>query len=337
MIKVLKIKFSKTYSIFSIIALSSFLFFGGSQTYLENAEAIAYFPPPLKQIRDGATPSNVTCTEGLELVLKQSTGYPACIKPSSVAKLIERGWAIHILPDYVKENNNSEIFPLGQYEIEESNVTYFGNTQGFLSKPTAQGEFPAVVMIHEWWGLNDNIKEMAKKLASQGYIVLAVDLYNNQVGTTSEEARKLVTSFDSIEGIENMNSAITYLKTEHSVQNIGSIGWCFGGGQSLNLAINNSDLDATVMYYGQVSSDSESLSKISWPILGIFAEKDQGIPADSVKQFESQLDELGIANEIIIYPGVDHAFANPSGERYAPEESKDAWEKTLDFFNKNLK
>ena len=180
-------------------------------------------------------------------------------------------------------------------------------------------------------------KEMAEKLASHGYIVLAVDLYNNQVGTTSEEARKLVTSYDGQEGIKNMGAAVSYLKTTESAEMVGSIGWCFGGGQSLSLALNNEDLDATVMYYGQVTSEPEKLSQMSTPILGIFAEEDKGIPVDSVQEFDLQLDNLGIENEIIIYPGVDHAFANPSGDRYAPEESKDAWNKTLEFFNINLK
>ncbi len=320
-----------------MISLVPLLMFGETENYFQGAEAIAYFPPPLKQIKDGVNPSQVTCTEGLELVLKQSNGQPSCLKPSSVAKLIERGWAIHILPDYIVGNNNSEIFSLGKYNIQTNDVSYFGESKGFLARPTIPGEFPAIVMIHEWWGLNDNIKKMAEKLASHGYIVLAVDLYNNKVGTTSEEARQLVTAFDIEVGVENMNSAISYLKTEYSTENIGSIGWCFGGGQSLNLAMNNSDLDATVMYYGQVSLDPEKLSNISWPILGIFAEKDQGITLESVKKFETQLNNLNITNQIISYPGVDHAFANPSGDRYSPEESKDAWQKTVKFFNENLK
>lgn len=302
----------------------------------QEGDAIVFSPPPLKQIKDGVSPINVTCTEGLELVLKQSTGQPACLKPSSIPKLIERGWAIHILPDYTKENNNSEIFEVGNYEIESMQVSYFGEVNGFLAKPVESGKYPAVVMIHEWWGLNDNIKEMAQKLASQGYIVLAVDLYNNKVGATSEEARQLMSSFDGNEGIENMNSAIRFLKSEYSADKIGSIGWCFGGGQSLNLAV-NSELDATVMYYGQVISDSEKLANISWPILGIFAEEDQGIPPEAVRGFESSLEKLGIENEIIIYPGVNHAFANPSGDRYSPEEAKDAWGKTLEFLDNNLK
>ena len=302
----------------------------------QDANAIAFSTPPLKQIKDGITPANVTCTEGLELVLKQSNGKPACIKPTSVWKLMERGWAIHVLPNYTTENNNSEIFTLGDHDVESIQVSYFGETQGFLAKPKTSGNFPAVVMIHEWWGLNDNIKKMAEKLASHGYIVLAVDLYNNHVGTTAEEARQLMTSFDSVEGINNMNAAVSYLQTNYSSQKIGSIGWCFGGGQSLNLAVNTS-LDATVMYYGQPITDEEKLSHITWPLLGIFAEEDQGIPPETVKNFESKLNEVGVTNEIFIYPGVNHAFANPSGDRYAPEAAKDAWTKTVNFFDENLK
>jgi len=300
------------------------------------AFGIAYFPPPLKQISDGVDPANVTCTEGLEIVLKKSNGNPACLKPSSVAKLIERGWAIHILPDYEDENNNSEIFEIGNYNVETQVVNYFDDTQGFLVKPVGEGQFPGIVMIHEWWGLNDNIKEMAEKLSSHGYVVLAVDLYNGEVATTSDQARQLITSFDTDAGIQNMNFAASYIQENHNVEKLGSIGWCFGGGQSLNLALNNQDMDATVIYYGSLVTDQVPLSSISWPVLGIFAELDQGIPVESVNDFESSLDNLNIPNEIHIYSGVDHAFANPSGERYAPDESKDAWQKTLEFLESNL-
>lgn len=308
----------------------------GFSTITNTAFSIAYFPPPLKQINDGVEPENVTCTEGLELVLKKSNGNPACLKPSSVAKLIERGWAIHILPDYQDYNNNSEIFALGNYNVETQQVNYFDGTEGFLAKPVDDGEFPGIVMIHEWWGLNDNIKEMAEKLASHGYVVLAVDLYNGEVASTSDEARQLITSFDTDAGIENMNMAASYIQENHNVEKLGSIGWCFGGGQSLNLALNNQDMDATVIYYGSLVTEQESLSSISWPVLGIFAGLDQGIPVESVLNFESSLNELNVQNEIYIYEEVDHAFANPSGERYAPEESKDAWEVTLKFLETNL-
>jgi len=241
------------------------------------------------------------------------------------------------LPDYENEINNSEIFATGNYNVETQVINYFDDIQGFLAKPVDEGQFPGVVMIHEWWGLNDNIKEMAEKLASHGYVVLAVDLYNGEVAITSDQARQLITSFDTNVGIENMNFAASYIQENHNVQKLGSIGWCFGGGQSLNLALNNQNMDATIIYYGSLITEQESLSNISWPVLGIFAEFDQGIPVESVNDFETSLDDLNIPNEIHIYPGVDHAFANPSGERYAPDESKDAWQKTIEFLELNLK
>lgn len=298
---------------------------------------IAYFPPPLKQISQGTEPSDITCMEGKSLVLKQSNGFPACVNPSSIEKLIIRGWAIHILPDYTNENNNSEIFTLGEYSITSETVTYFEDVSGYLAKPTMAGDYPGVVMIHEWWGLNNNIKEMADKLASHGYVVLAVDLYGGEVATTSDQARQLITSYDSEHGKQNMNSAVSLLSNNYSVDKIGSVGWCFGGGQSLNLALNNSDMDATVIYYGSLVTDTETLSSIQWPVLGIFAELDKGIPVETVTEFESALNKLNIDNQIRIYDGVDHAFANPSGERFAPDESKDAWAQTLSFLESSLK
>lgn len=293
--------------------------------------------PPLKQIIAGIKPTSVVCSENLELVLKQSNGQPACVKPTSIEKLIQRGWAIHVLPDYSNENTNSEIFVEGSYDVEATFVNYFDNTEGYLAKPTTSGQFPGIVMIHEWWGLNENIKMMAEKLASHGYVVLAVDLYNGNVAATSEEALQLIGSFDREMGIANMNSAVSYLLENNNSVKLGSIGWCFGGGQSLNLALNNDDIDATVIYYGQLVTDKDRLSTIRWPVLGIFAELDQGITVENVKKFETLLNELEIKNEVHIYSGVDHAFANPSGDRYAPEESKDAWQKTLEFLNANLK
>jgi carboxymethylenebutenolidase len=299
--------------------------------------SIAYFPPPLKQISNGVSPFNITCTEGKALVLKQSNGLPACLNPPSVEKLILRGWAVHILPDYNDENNNSEIFALGEFMTESETVTYFDDTKGYLAKPVIDGDYPGIVMIHEWWGLNDNIKEMADKLASYGYVVLAVDLYDGKVAITSDQARQLITTYDSERGIQNMNSATHFLTENYSLKNIGSIGWCFGGGQSLNLALNNKDMDATVIYYGSLVTDTETLSSINWPVLGIFAGLDKGITVDSVNAFKSSLDDIGIQNNIVIYPGVDHAFANPSGDRYAPDESKDAWNRTVKFLESTLK
>jgi len=134
-----------------------------------------------------------------------------------------------------------------------------------------------------------------------------------------------------------MSTAVTYLEENYFPPSIGSIGWCFGGGQSLHLALTNPDMDATVIYYGQLVTDTEELSKINWPILGIFAGLDTGITPETVNEFETSLNEIGVENNITIYPDVNHAFANPSGDRYAPDEAMDAWNKTLEFFEKNLR
>lgn len=319
--------------LFQFLLVTTILF---APVYGQPIDSIAYFPPPLKQIDQGTEPANVTCTEGKELVLKKSNGLPACVFPSSVEKLISRGWAIHVLPDYSNENNNSKIFDVGQYSVTTETVNYFKNTNGYLAKPASSGNFPGIVMIHEWWGLNENIKEMAEKLSSHGYVVLAVDLYDGDVAKTSEQARNLIQSFDQQRGIENMNAAVSYLQESHNITKFGSIGWCFGGGQSLNLALNNDEMNATVIYYGSVSVGDDQLQSIDWPVLGIFAELDNGIPVKNVREFEKSLNSMGIENEIHIYPDVDHAFANPSGDRYAPNAAEDAWNKTLIFLKNNL-
>lgn len=114
--------------------------------------SIVYFPPPLIQITRGVDPSNVTCTEWKSLVLKQSNGLPACVNPTSVEKLIARGWVIHVLPDYVDDDNTSKIFTLGNYLTTSEMVVYFDNTSGYLAKPVGDGNYPGIVMIHEWWG-----------------------------------------------------------------------------------------------------------------------------------------------------------------------------------------
>jgi carboxymethylenebutenolidase len=140
------------------------------------------------------------------------------------------------------------------------------------------------------------------------------------------------------EAVANMQGTVNYLGSLENVNSsrIASLGWCFGGGQSLQLALNSEEhpLAATVIYYGNLVNDTESLSKIKWPVLGIFGDQDQSIPVDSVMQFEQALNEIGITNEIYIYPGVGHAFANPSGDNYAPKETADAWKKTLVFLEK---
>lgn len=336
-------KFVVTNVMISLFLVSLFLpvnaitIFNVQQNTDEHIHFMAFETSPLEQFSNNVTLESIKCSEGLEIIMKKSNGTPACVKPTTYAVLIERGWGIHVLPNYTVEGNNSEIFSTGLYKIKTNSVNYFQKSTGYLAQPDAAGSFPGVIMIHELWGVNENIKDMAEKLASHGYVVLAVDLYDGQVALTLDEARELRASFEQQYWNDNMNAAVVYLEENFTPQMIGSIGWCFGGGQSLNLALNNDGIDATVIYYGQLVTDKETLSKINWPVLGIFAALDQGITPEQVNEFESSLDELEIKNEIHIYPNVNHAFANPSGDRYAPDAAKDAWEKTLTFFEANLK
>ncbi|MBS3136388.1 dienelactone hydrolase family protein [Candidatus Woesearchaeota archaeon] len=233
--------------------------------------------------------------------------------------------------------NNAGIF--GQ-ELDSyvTSYTVDGESLGFLALPEEQGTYPGIVMVHEWWGLNENIKEMAKILAKEGYIVFAIDLYDGEVANDSTQARELATKVrnNPDKAVQEMKMAAKYLREVQNAEKIASLGWCFGGQQSLQLSLND-DLDATVIYYGSLVDDKEKLSNIEWPVLGIFGEEDTGIPVSSVRSFESALNELNIQNEIYIYPGVGHAFANPSGTSYAEKETRDAWEKTVRFLNENLK
>ena len=233
--------------------------------------------------------------------------------------------------------------------IQNETVSYYENASGYLVYPVSNSpndptmsteKLPAVIMIHENRGLNDNIKDTADILAKQGYVVLAVDLFQGQVTADPNRARELTSGVRNNPGtaIENMKSAVSYLGSLQNVNasRIASIGWCFGGGQSLQLALNSEDhpLAATIIYYGQVANETGELSKIKWPVLGIFGDQDQSISVDSVRAFEQALKETGVTNEIYIYPGVGHAFANPSNDNYAPQETADAWKKTLAFLNK---
>jgi len=245
-------------------------------------------------------------------------------------------------------NKNSAV------KLENKTVTYFENSTGYLVYPTSasyiatennntssNNKFPAIVMIHEWWGLNDNIKNMANLLAKEGYVVLAVDLFN-EVAANQEQASELTQAIrdNPTTAIANLKSAVQYLKSLPNVNpdKIASLGWCFGGQQSLQLALNSEEhpLSATIIYYGRLATDPEILSEIKWPVLGIFGDQDKSISVDSVKQFEDALNKNVIPNEIYIYEGVGHAFANPSGDNYAPQETQDAWEKTISFLKKYL-
>jgi carboxymethylenebutenolidase len=212
--------------------------------------------------------------------------------------------------------------------------------QGLLYTPSGTGPFPALIVIHEWWGLNDWVKEQASKLADQGYLALAVDLYRGKVATTPDLAHEIMRGMPEDRAKRDLHAAVEFLKTQPNVKKdrIGAIGWCMGGGYSLAVALQEPDLGADVINYGHLATDTEALRKINAPILGLFGGQDRGITPDDVHKFEQQMRQLGKKVEIKIYDDAGHAFENPNNkEGYRAADAADAWKRTLDFLALALK
>lgn len=212
--------------------------------------------------------------------------------------------------------------------------------KGILYTPEGKGPFPGVIVIHEWWGLNDWVKEQASKLAGEGYAALAIDLYRGKVATTPEEAHEIMRGVPEDRAKRDLGAAFKYLQSRKDVKKnkIGAIGWCMGGGYSLDLALMEPELAADVINYGHLATDADELKKINAPILGLFGAQDRGIPPADVKQFAETLDKMGKKIEIKIYPDAGHAFQNPNNkEGYRAEDAADAWNKITAFFAARLK
>jgi carboxymethylenebutenolidase len=211
-----------------------------------------------------------------------------------------------------------------------------GTSKAYLAKPKGEPK-GAVLVIHEWWGLNDHIKHTADLLAAEGYLALAIDLYKGVVAKTAEEAGKAMGALDEANGDSVEEAAVEWLKKESGGKKVATIGWCMGGGQSLNASLHDpKDVAATVIYYGMPVTDVAKLKTLKGPVLGIWANKDGWITPDKVAAFAAALKEAGIAYTGYAYDA-DHAFANPTGGKHNPEAAKDAWGKTLAFLGENLK
>ena len=211
-----------------------------------------------------------------------------------------------------------------------------GEAQGVVAMP-AKLPAPAVVLIHEWWGLNDQIKAVAAELANLGYIAYAIDLYGGKVAKTAEEARALTQGLDANAATAQLAGAIAHLKGDaNSTGKVATMGWCFGGGWSLNASI-ATPVDATVIYYGRVNRGADDLKALSGPVLGHFGTLDKNINATMVSGFEAAMAQAGKADLLTVHwYEADHAFANPTGARYDADDAKLAWERTQDFLKANL-
>src|SRR6266404_4064909 len=235
------------------------------------------------------------------------------------------------------------LFTQAALAATSKNVSYKSGddtVKAILYTPEGKGPFPGIIVIHEFWGLNDWVKEQASKLADQGYAALAVDLYRGKVATTPDEAHELMRGVPEDRASRDLHAAFEFLKSQSNVKKdrMASIGWCMGGGYSLDVALQEPTLTAAVINYGHLAVDADSLKKINASILGIFGGQDRGIPVDDVKKFEQTLKQLGKKVEIVIYPNAGHAFENPNNkDGYRADDAADAWKRTTKFLADTLK
>ena len=216
----------------------------------------------------------------------------------------------------------------------------------YLVRPQAPGFHPGVVIVHEWWGLNDQIKGVADRLAEEGYVAIVPDLYRGKIGTDMGLAHDLMRGLNEgwvIEALDAANAQLRTLEVRTSGRRptgtrmpVAVIGFCMGGGYALQSALKGSDVQGVVMFYGAVETDKKALEPLQAPLLGIFGNEDRGIPLDQIKAFEAALKESGKKETVLVYTGVGHAFFNEERSSYDAEAAKDAWERTKSFLKESL-
>ncbi|HEX6087431.1 MAG TPA: dienelactone hydrolase family protein [Thermoanaerobaculia bacterium] len=227
---------------------------------------------------------------------------------------------------------------------EAGPLAEFGNgARGYLTVPNvgrASARRPALIVIQEWWGVNDWVRAQADRYSEQGYVALAVDLYRGKVTSSMDEAHELSRGLPEDRAIADLKAAVDYLSQRDDVdpQRIGVIGWCLGGGYALALATNDPRVKATVINYGRLVTDPDAIAKISGPVLGNFGGADRGIPPEDVRKFGAELTKYGKLGDIKIYEGAGHAFMNPDNKQgYDAAAAQDAQGRIDRFFDRNLR
>jgi carboxymethylenebutenolidase len=223
-------------------------------------------------------------------------------------------------------------------------VQYFAQdsaARGYLAIPDGEGPFPALVLIHEWNGLVDRIRQMADAFAAEGYVALAADLYSGRTGSTREENMALVgeTREDPDRVIANLDAAARFLRERADVTGkVAAMGWCFGGGVALSYALGGENHEGTAIFYGSLIEDPERLATIQHEVYGTFAALDQGIPPDQVERFVEALRSVGVANDVHIYDDVNHGFWLRVDQEQELREAPalDAWERLKAYLQRVL-
>ena len=227
--------------------------------------------------------------------------------------------------------------------IKTQTVSYSSGGEtvsAYLAFPDSAGPHPALVVIHEWWGLNDWVKEQARKFAEQEFVALAPDLYRGKVANDPGMAHELSRGLPQDQAVRDLKAAFDYLASRPDVDHdkIGSVGWCMGGGYSLLLAVNEPKLAACVVNYGSMPTDKDAIQRIQAPVLGNFGAEDHGITPSAVQAFEAAMKAEGKSIDVKEYDGAGHAFENPNNKSgYREAAANDAWARTLAFLNRTLK
>lgn len=211
---------------------------------------------------------------------------------------------------------------------------------GYLAAPEGPGRKPAILVIHEWWGLNDFAKAKADGFAKQGYVALAVDLYRGKVTADSDTAHQLMRGMPGDRALRDMKAAVAYLRTRPDVDGakVGAVGWCMGGGLSLDLAVAEPTLAGAVIYYGHLMTEPSTIAALRVPLLGNFGGQDEGIPVKDVEAFAAEAKKAGRSVDFKIYPDAGHGFASSKDPKvFRPADAKDADARTDAFFARVLK
>lgn len=226
----------------------------------------------------------------------------------------------------------AEALPYG--EVDERLV------YGYFAIPADMIDpLPAVIVVHDWWGLNEQMRATSERLAAEGYIVLSVDLFGGETATSLSDARTLeIAVVENPElALENMRQALDFILNTAGAPRVAVVGFGFGGSWSLSAAVEfDEDLSASVTYYGQVHDDREKLAQIAVPLLGLFAKNDRAVTAETVARFEAALDALEKDHEVVMYPDVRRGFADPLSENFDADIAADAWGRVVEFLDQRM-
>ena len=242
--------------------------------------------------------------------------------PASTGPLTEAQFkALHEMPDKAPPKGKGQRVDLA-------------GGKAYLALPAGPGPHPGIIVIHEWWGLNGHIELYADRLASAGWAALAVDLYGGVVAADRDTAMTAMKAVDKTKAMATIRAGLDFLTNDDRVKAPvqAVIGWCFGGAWSLQAAIHQPDVDGAIIYYGRLETDPEKLKPIKARILGVFGNKDDGIPVATVDAFQAALKQAGVTATIHRYDA-EHAFANPSNPKYDETNASDAWTKVLAFLD----